>query len=203
MERLMKLIQCLWFLALACIFGCGPSQQISRVSADQQTDLSGRWNDTDSRLVAEQMISSLLSRPWLDDFVSKNDKKPTVIIGTIRNLSSEHIQTEMFTKSIERELVNSGKVIFVAGKKEREEVREERLDQQSQATEESAKKLAAELGADYMLRGTITDQVDRAGGTETKFYQIDMELVDVESNAKAWMDTKQIKKVIQRSGSSW
>ncbi len=185
------------------VAGCGSSRQVSRVAADQQTDLSGKWNETDSRLVAEQMVSSLTTRPWLNDYVSQNNKKPTVIVGTIRNLSSEHIQTDIFVTDIERELVNSGKVSFVASKHEREEVREERLDQQTQATEETAKKLAAEAGADFMLKGSIKDLVDRVEGTETKFYQVDMELINVETNEKVWIDTKKIKKIVERSGSSW
>jgi uncharacterized protein (TIGR02722 family) len=189
--------------AVLFMAGCGSSREVSRIAADQTTDLSGRWNDTDSRLVAEQMVGSLLSRPWVSDFVAQNSKKPTVIVGTIRNLSSEHIQTDIFVKDIERELINSGKVTFVASKKEREEVRQERLDQQYNATEESAKRLAAEAGADYMLSGSIKDQIDRVDGTETKFYQVDMELIDVESNAKVWLDTKKIKKLVERSGSSW
>lgn len=193
----------IFIIALVMLVGCGPSREVSRIAADEQTDLSGRWNDTDSRLVAEQMVASLTSRPWLNDYVAANNKKPTIIVGTIRNLSSEHIQTDIFVKDIERELVNSGKVTFVANKQEREEVREERLDQQVQATEESAKKLAAELGADFMLKGSIKDQVDRVDGTETKFYQVDMELINVETNEKAWIDTKKIKKVVKRSGSSW
>lgn len=199
----MKMISSVFFFSMLFIVGCGSSREVSRIAADQQTDLSGKWNDTDSRLVAEQMISSVTSRPWLSEFVSANGKKPTVIVGTIRNLSSEHIQTDIFVKDIERELVNSGKVTFVASKQEREEVREERLDQQVQATEETAKKLAAEAGADFMLKGSIKDQVDRVDGTETKFYQVDMELVNVETNEKVWIDTKKIKKLVERSGSSW
>ncbi len=191
------------FFAVLLLIGCGPSREVSRIGADQQTDLSGKWNETDSRLVAEQMISSVLGRPWLSEFVSANSKKPTVIVGTVRNLSSEHIQTDIFVKDIERELVNSGKVTFVASKQEREEVREERLDQQVQATEESAKRLAAEAGADFMLKGSIKDVVDRVDGTETKFYQVDMELINVETNEKVWIDTKKIKKIVERSGSSW
>lgn len=191
------------FFAVLLLIGCGPSREVSRIGADQQTDLSGKWNETDSRLVAEQMISSVLGRPWLSEFVSANSKKPIVIVGTVRNLSSEHIQTDIFVKDIERELVNSGKVTFVASKQEREEVREERLDQQVQATEETAKRLAAEAGADFMLKGSIKDVVDRVDGTETKFYQVDMELVNVETNEKVWIDTKKIKKVVERSGSSW
>jgi uncharacterized protein (TIGR02722 family) len=185
------------------VFGCSSSRQVSRVSTDSNIDLSGKWNDTDSRLVAEQMVTSLTTKPWLDNFNTENSRKPSVIVGTVRNLSSEHIQTDAFIEDIQRELVNSGKVTFVASKKERQEVRQERLDQQSNATEETAKKLAAETGADYMLQGSIKDIVDRVEGTEVKFYQVDMELIDLQSNEKIWMDTKKIKKVIDRPGSSW
>lgn len=200
---LMKSVFAAFFILFFFAAGCGPSREVSRIGADQQTDLSGKWNDTDSRLVAEQMISSLIGRPWIGDFVSANGKKPTVIVGTVRNLSSEHIQTDLFVKDIERELVNSGKVTFVASKQEREEVRSERLDQQVQATEETAKRLAAEAGADFMLKGSIKDQVDRLDGKESKFYQVDMELINVETNEKVWIDTKKIKKIVERSGSSW
>jgi hypothetical protein len=188
---------------LFLFFGCSSSRQVSRVSTDTDVDLSGNWNDTDSRLVAEQMISSVTTKPWLNDFTSQNSRKPAVIVGTVRNLSSEHIQTDAFIDDIERELVNSGKVTFVASKGERQEVRQERLDQQTNATEETAKKLAAETGADYMLQGSIKDIVDRSGGTEVKFYQVDMELIDLQSNEKVWIDTKKIKKVIDRPSSSW
>jgi len=183
--------------------GCGSSRSVQRVAADSQTDLSGKWNETDARLVAEQMVDALTSRPWLKSFTAETGKKPTVIVGTVRNLTSEHIQTDIFVKDIERELVNSGKVTFVASKEERDEVRSERVDQQSNASEETAKRLAAEAGADFMLRGSIKDLVDRVDGTETKFYQVDLELVNVETNVKAWMDSKKIKKVVERSGSSW
>lgn len=191
-------------VVLAILFiSCAPTREVTRVPVDTVKDLSGRWNDTDSRLVAEQMVSSMLSRPWLSDFVSQNQRKPAVIVGTIVNLSSEHIETGTFISDIERELVNSGKVTFVANKQERKEVREERLDQQTNASEETAKKLAAETGADYMLKGSIKDIVDRSGGTEVKFYQVDLQLIDLQTNQKVWIDTKKIKKVVERAGYSW
>jgi penicillin-binding protein activator len=191
------------FVCILCFQGCGSSRSVSRVSADSETNLSGKWNETDARLVAEQMITSLTSKPWLSDFVQQNSKKPTVIVGTVRNMSSEHIETEIFVKDIQRELVNSGKVSFVANNKERQEVRQERLDQQSNAMEESAKKLAAEAGADFMLRGSIKDIVDAIEGKQTRYYQVDLELINVETNETVWLDSKKIKKVIEKSSSGW
>ena len=107
------------FITIFMIVSCGPSTRtVTRVSVDEVQDLSGRWNDTDSRLVAEQMIRGLISRSWINDFVMENDRKPVVVVGAVRNLSSEHIQTGTFVKDIEREFINSGKVKFVATSEE-------------------------------------------------------------------------------------
>ncbi len=192
------------FALMLFIISCAaPTRTVSRVSADEQTDFSGNWNDTDSKLVAEQMIQDLMYRPWLTDFVMENDRKPVLIVGRIRNLSSEHIQTETFVKDIERELINSGKVKFVASFKERDEIRQERLEQQSYASDETAKRLAAEAGADFMLQGGIKSNVDASGGKAAKFYQVDMELINVETNEKVWIGSKEIKKIIQKKKTKW
>ncbi len=142
------------FLILVFVAGCGSSMSVQRTAADTQTDLSGYWNDTDSRLVAEEMIRDMISRPWLSNFTSENGQAPKVIVGRIRlRDASEHIKTNAFIKDIERELINSGKVQFVASAEQREEIRSERMDQQQYASEETAKRVAQEQAADYMLQG--------------------------------------------------
>ncbi|MBC8205755.1 MAG: penicillin-binding protein activator LpoB [Kiritimatiellales bacterium] len=183
-------------LLAAGIAGC--ATKVDRVAVDKTIDLSGRWNDTDSRLVAESMISDVFAHPWADNFIAQNGQKPVVIVGTIRNLSSEHLETGVFAKDIERELVNSGKVKFVANANERTEIRQERLEQQQFSTEETAKRLAAETGADYMLKGSIKTQMDVEGREQVKFYQTDLELIHIESNEKVWIGTKKIKKLVKK-----
>lgn len=186
--------------AVVLLTGCATSSRtVTRTSADTQTDLSGRWNDTDSRLVAEKMVQDLMNRPWLSEFVDKNGRKPVVIVGTIRNRSSEHIDTNPFIKDIERELINSGKVTFVAGDKQREEIRNERLDQQTEASEETIKRLGEETGADFMMQGIITSQEDMVEGKKAVLYQVDLELINIETNEKVWLGTKKIKKVIEQN----
>jgi len=180
-----------------------PSRTVQRTSADTTTDLSGRWNDTDSRLVAEEMIGDLLNSAWLTNFSQQEGGKPVVIVGRVRNLSSEHIDTTPFIKDIERELVNSGRVTFVASAEEREAVREERMDQQTEASPETIKRLGEETGADFMLRGSITSQTDAVEGQRAVLYQVDLELINIESNVKAWINSKKIKKVIEQSRSRW
>lgn len=191
------------FISLFCtllVAACGPSQKVSRVAADTQTDLSGRWNDTDARLVAEEMISDASSRPWLDQFYSQHSEAPVVIVGHVRNETMEHIDTEVFTKEMERAFVNTGRVSVVASSQEREQLRSERQDQQSFSSFESAKALAQETGADFMLIGNINSIMDESvsGKEVAVFYTVNLELVNVESNQKVWIGNKKIKKLIDR-----
>jgi len=185
------------------LIGCGSSGSVERVSPDETIDLSGNWNDTDSRLVAEEMIQDCLSRPWLSEFGRQESRSPDVIVGTVRNRSTEHISTSTFIKNLERELINSGRVNFVASKEEREDVREERADQQEFSSDESVKRFQQEAGADFMLIGEITSIVDQAEGEKVKYYQVNLELVNVETNRKSWIGEKKIKKYISRDDSKF
>lgn len=197
MNRIIMITLCLLMLL---ILACGPSVKTARISPDQTTDLSGRWNDTDANLVAQEMIQDVLSRTWYEDFLNNNEnRKPVIIVGTVRNLSSEHIETETFISDMERELINSSKVKFVASKGERAEVREEKIDQQTQASEETAKRLAAETGADFMLQGSIKTIIDAVDNTKAKFYQTDLQLIHLETNEKVWIGTKKIKKIVTKN----
>jgi len=193
----------LTLIVVLLMSACSQTRTVDRIATDEVTDLSGHWNDTDSKLVAEQMIRDLTFRPWIEEYILDNGSKPVVIVGNVKNMSSEHIQTETFIKDIERELVNSGKVKFVATSSERDEIRDERSEQQSYASDETAKSLAQETGADFMLKGVITSTTDAIEGKAAVFYQIDLELINIESNEKTWMGSKEIKKFISQSKLKW
>ena len=190
-------------LAALALAGCGSSKTVSRIDPNTTIDLSGEWNDTDSRLVAEQMVNDALGRPWLGEFKGANNKNPNVIVGTVKNRTSEHIATTTFIKDLERELINSGRVNFVANKEEREEVRGERADQQENASLETMKKFQKETGADFLLRGDISSIIDQDGGDKVKYYQVNLELVNIETNQKVWIGDKKIKKLVSQSGSKF
>lgn len=183
--------------AAVLLSSCSSTKQVARVDENQQIDLSGRWNDVDSKLVSEEMVSDALARVWLTDFIEAKGKKPTVIVGLIKNKSSEHINTETFIKDIERELINSGKVKMVQSGQAREELRDERADQQDFASQASIKKWGMEKGADFILQGTVNSITDANQKLKVVYYQVDLELTDLESNEKVWIGTKKIKKVIK------
>jgi len=186
------------------VFSCGGSKRVvKRVGVDEQVDISGRWNDNDAAMAAQTLIKDVLSKGWLDDFKDENDRKPVLIVGRIRNKTTEHLDVNVMIKDIEKELVNSGRVKFVASKKQREEIRDERLDQQSYAAMETAKELANELGADFVLQGEVSSIVDSFEGKRAVLYKVNLELLNIEDNSKVWIGDKKIKKVIKQKKYEW
>jgi uncharacterized protein (TIGR02722 family) len=197
-------IQWVSVLCVGLMLSCGDDKKVTRVSESEVTDISDKWNDTDSRLVAEEMIKDCLSRPWLDKATkAKGNKAPVIIVQTVRNKASEHIATGTFTKDLERALTNDGRVEFVANKAEREEIRSERADQADNASDDTMKGPGKETGADYALQGTIQVINQQDGGTKVKFYQVNLELISIEDNKKAWIGDKKIKKIINQAGAKW
>lgn len=183
--------------AAGLMFGCS-SIKVKRMEIGKTVDLSGKWNDTDSRLVSEEMIKDCLARPWLNDFNIKQGKTPVVIIGTVMNRTDEHIDSRLFTSDLEKNLINSAKVKFVAAKQERQEIRDERQDQQIFSSKETAKPFGKETGADFMVQGSINSVKDEIEGKYVILYQVNLELIDLATNEKAWIGQKQIKKIVSR-----
>lgn len=177
---------------------CSP-KQVNRIDPATVTDLSGRWNDTDSRLVANELIKQSLDGAWVKRFSdSHGGAAPTVIVGDFANRTYEHIAVGTFVNDLERAFTSSGAVQVVASAGERAEIRGERADQQQNANVSTRNRMGNETGAKYMLQGEIQAIEDSEGKEKVVFYQVDATLVDLESNAKVWMGQHKIKKYILR-----
>jgi penicillin-binding protein activator len=176
----------------------GCATEVIRKDVKDTVDLSGRWNDTDARMVAEEMVKACTDGAWVSKFNKDKGRDPVVIVGTVVNRSDEHINAAIFVQDLEMALVNSGKVKFVASKTERGEVRDERAEQQVNSSPETRAKLVQETGADYMLQGSINSVKDATRGQYAIMFQSNLELVDLTTNEKAWIGQKKIKKLVKR-----
>ena len=190
-------------LVTAMVFcvGCSPmpgGPTVHRTGADEAIDLSGEWNDVDSRLVSEEMVKDMLARTWIDEFREAEGGKPKLVVGHVANRSHDHIPVDTFIKDLERELINSGEVRFMASQGQRGQLGREKEYQAKAASLESQKAMGRELGADFLLLGQINSIIDQAGGLTLKYYQIELELIHIETGEKVWIGQKKIKKVIER-----
>lgn len=176
--------------------GCGGTQ-VDRTASTASKDLSGRWNDVDAKQTANEMISKSLSAGWIDRFIGKNNRNPSIVLGKViaRAGDSEIISTAVFMKEIRREFVNSGKIDVLD--EDKESTRSELADQASMAAK--GKEMAAEAAADFMLKGTINVQNDQEGRQSVKFYVVDLEITDVQTRKIIWTERTSIRKEVEQS----
>jgi uncharacterized protein (TIGR02722 family) len=174
---------------------------VQRVDSNTQTDLSGYWNDTDVKIVCEALIKDCLSSPRVDQAIkAMGGKTPIVLVGRFKNESSEHIDTGIITSTMETAIFNSGKMDFVAGGSNRDALRAERQDQQSNASEATAAALANETGANFMLFGSVKTIIDKAGNQTVRTYFVNAEMTNVTTNQRMWMATNsEIKKIVTQA----
>ena len=199
----MKRILTFAIVSIMLLASCA-STKVERIDAETVTDLSGYWNDTDLRIVANTLIDECIASPEITNYIRDENKLPVIIVGPFRNQSDEHIDTSILAQKFEIAMINSGKVDFVASSEQREALRKEILSQQEWSSMETASRLANELGADFMLQGSVKTIIDFVDNKSTRTYYVTAELIDIESTRKLWVgENSEIKKLIKRSKSRY
>ena len=184
--------------------GCGKSVEVARVDSGKEIALTDKWNDKDSRLVAEEMINDMLSYPWISQFNQRfPGKEPLVTVQRVRNKSHEHIAVDTFVNDIKRAVIRSGKAGFIATLEERQDTRAELADQDMNASADTRMEMGEEDGANFALSGTINSIVDQLDGQRLTYYQVDLKLINLQTAREVWNGSKKIKKFMERKSFSF
>jgi penicillin-binding protein activator len=182
-------------LFILILFSCARS--VTRIDPSQQIDLSGRWNDSDSRQVSQKMITDLVASEKFKEYSKALGKKPAIIVGSVRNKTSEHIDADNYVKKIELAIYNSGLADLVESDTFRDKIREERAQQQDFASSETISKWGKETGANLMLFGEMTSETDTYNKRKIVNYVTTLFLTDMETNKRIWYGQQEIKKDIR------
>ena len=184
--------------------GCGKNVKVARVDSGKEIALTDKWNDEDSRLVAEEMINDMLSYPWISHFNQRfPGKEPLVTVQRVRNKSHEHIAVDTFVNDIKRAVIRSGKAGFIATLEERQDTRAELADQDMNASADTRMEMGEEDGANFALSGTINSIVDQLDGQRVTYYQVDLKLINLQTAREVWNGSKKIKKFLERKSFSF
>lgn len=189
-------IGCPLALAITFLAGCNNDWKVTRQDPETIEDFNYRFDETDARNVARDMVSDALSKPWLDTWLREHEgRRPILVVGDVKNKTEDYIETNLFTSVFEEELINSSRVRFKARQQVRQELRDERLDTEYNDPA-TIKAIAKEVNADLILVGTVDDDKDRSisGRKVIAFYQVALELINVETAEILWKNTYPIKK---------
>jgi penicillin-binding protein activator len=185
-----------WIAFAIIVSACQP-RTVTRVDPNTQIDLSGRWNDSDSRMVAEKMINDLFVSERFKEYAEQNAKKPVIIVGLIKNKTSEHIDAANYIKKFEMAIYNSNAADLVESDEFRDQLRKERAEQQDFADPATIAKWGHETGADLMLFGEMSSETDTHNNRRVVNYITTLFLTDVETNKRVWYGQHEIKKLVK------
>lgn len=155
--------------------------------------VTNEFGSTDLQLIAEKMTGSLLETPIFTG-------RPTVTISTVRNKTSEYIDTTNVMNSIQTALVKSGKVRFTRSIAEMQAGVDE-LQRQNQSglyKQGTTAKVGNMKGAKYSIEGELTSIVKQNNTTKDVFYKFTLKMYDVEEGTIEWQDEKEIRKTSKR-----
>ncbi len=183
------------FSALVLFASC--SRSVTRVNPDTQIDLSGRWNDSDSRMVADKMISDLLNSDRFKEYAKNSGRKPAIVVGLIKNKTSEHIDADNYVKKLEMAIYNSNLADLIESEEFRDKLRLERTEQQDFADPVTVAKFGKEIGANLMLFGEMTSETDVYNSKRVVNYVTTLYLTDMETNKRVWYGQQEIKKLVK------
>jgi uncharacterized protein (TIGR02722 family) len=181
-----------WTLVIG---GCAGQQAVRYGDPTRVETLTEDWGSTDIQTVADRMVGSLIRHP-----VIASGKRPVVQVSTVKNKTTEHIDTKTVTDKIRTALIKTGMVRMTAVSDANAEMLEN-LDYQSGSgvvSKKTAKKVGNQIGADYLLYGEIDSIVKSAGREKDVYYKFTLNLVDVETGIIEWSDEKEIRKEASR-----
>ena len=186
------------FAMLGILAGCASPSKVMRVDPNQPVDLSGKWNDTDSKKVSDEIIPACLNDSWSNKFMEYSGRLPVVMVATVYNKTDEHISADTFISDLERAMIESKRVRVVQGGTELDEIRAIRQGQTSYTDPAVRDYLQKELGVDYVIQGAINKISDIDANRRVYYYQVDLELIDLKTTEKVWIGQQKLKKYVEK-----
>lgn len=189
-----------WLLILVgslSFVGCGPKAFVKGdydENIEKENLLNDQWSETDMQKTVKDMVTSLINHPA----ISRAKTPPIVMVTTLQNKTSEHIDTQSVMDMVRVELSRDGKVRFI-DKEARQDIDEEYSYQGSgRVSEETKKGPGGQIGADYIVNGRLDSIVQEVGKDKTIYYKITLNLTNLKSSIIEWTDNKQIRKVYRK-----
>jgi uncharacterized protein (TIGR02722 family) len=180
-------------LSALLLFGCA-NRQFTKGEYDDVNEvrlLDDKFNESDAVMLIEDMITSMAAHPVITDA----KVPPVVQVEGVRNKTAEHIDTKSMTDSLRTALIKTGKVRF-ANKEDRESMQEEQdfQNDSGRVRKDTQKRRDSAVGADYMLTGDLSSNVQEVGSRKLIYYKLTLNLTNLTSGLIEWSDEKPIRK---------
>jgi penicillin-binding protein activator len=185
--------------------GCAAFRaQTSTVNVDTADPMSERFAFTDLRDITQSFATELSASP----LIAKHDTAPIMMIAGVQNRTSAYLDTKNLTDRLRTLLFQTGAVQFV-NEARREDLLREQGYQAAQATPETQAGIGQQLGAKYMISGSLTEMADRSprqvrvSKTVRRYYKLTLEVTDLETGLLAWTSEREFAREARQPLVGW
>ena len=183
--------------ALLTSIGCaGPRAFTKGTYGDPKTIalLDDRFNENDMQLIAKKMSASILSAPWM----GATTGSPALMIGKMRNRTTEHIDMVALSDKLRTSLVQSGQLRFVDVVNRRDIAEEYEYQNSGYVNPAQAKGPGNQTGSDHLLTGTLSSNTQEVGKDKLIYYKATFQLTNLVTSEIVWTDEKEIRKAYKK-----
>lgn len=180
-------------LSVLMLVGCAAVRVSTRdVDVREREHFGSTYDYTDMRYLTEEVANELIQSP----FLNQHAEPPIFMVAGVQNRTLRHIDLKALTDRIRTMLIQSGKANFV-NEARREELLREQGYQAAHASPETQVAIGRQLGARYMLSGSLVEMEDRSkrqvrvSKQQRNYYKLTIEVTDLETGLIVWTTEKE------------
>jgi hypothetical protein len=178
---------------VACGGGCAAFRgNVADVDIEKGDHMRAEFDFRDLRAISGDVVNELLAEP----LIAEQAAPPVFMIAGVQNRTSEYLDTKMLTDTVRTKMIQSKKVRFV-NEARREDLLKEQGYQAANVDAGTEVAIGKQLGAKYMLSGAIGEMKQdtmkqvRVSKTIQRFYQLTMEMTDLQTGELVWTTQKE------------
>jgi len=195
----MKLVRILAVIFLGLVLAsCASGPKVSYGDATAVETTTTGFGSTDLQSIAAKLVDDLISFPPIVQMTAQ--RRPVVFVDKIKNKTTEHIDTESITDTVQTKLLQSGKFRFVdmTAVKAVQEQMQFQMDS-GMVDPSKAAAFGKQTGAEFMLYSNMSSIIKRNSSTKDVYYKFTLKLVNLESGIMEWAGEKEIRKTGEKS----
>ncbi len=179
--------------AVAGVSGCRAFfASTTDVNVGERRHYSQRYDYADMRWLTEEVAQELLNSP----FLAREPEPPVMMIAGIENRTSRYEDMKNLSDRIRNLTFQTRRVRYV-NEARREELMREQGYQAEHVTREQQAAIGKQLGAQYMITGSLTEMAQRSprevrlSRRKLNYYKLTVEVTHLTTGEIVWMTEKE------------
>jgi uncharacterized protein (TIGR02722 family) len=196
MQKSLMLAALVGIFALG-VTGCAAGPEVTYGDSTAMQTVSTDFSSSDLQQIAGAMVDSLIVFPPMVEVTSQ--RRPVLLVESIKNKTMQHIDTESVTDSIRTKLIRSGKYRFIDRTTDDAAINEMKTQQDSGLVDKNkAVQMGQQFGAEYILTGNISEIEQRNDRIKDVYYKFTLNLKNLTTGILEWSDEKEIRKTSRK-----